>query len=624
MTQADIDQGAVDNTATVSGTPSGGTLPPADSTVSVDAEVDPDMTLVKTALTADYDSVGDTIDYEYVVTNTGNVTLTNAITVSDDKIPSVSCPALPSGGLVPTASLTCAATYIVTQADLDAGDVVNRATASDGTTASPEVTETVDAVQAPALVMTKTASPQTFAAVGDVVTYTYAITNTGNVSITSALSITDDRIASVSCPMLPVAGLAPNATINCTGTDTVSQADLDNGSVTNTATATDGTTSTPPVSETVTADQAPALEIEKSTNSTSFTTLGETVTYQYVVTNTGNVTITDPVTVSDDKIANVSCQALPGGSLNVGASLTCTGLYTVTQADLDAGDVTNIASASAGSTVSPTDTVVLPADQEPDLTIVKSALNTGFAAPGDVLSYEYIVRNTGNVTQTGAITVSDDKISAVSCPAIPATGFAPNAEITCTGDYLVTQADIDAGFVTNIASASNGTTTSDPDDATVNADQAPALTILKSADRSTYNAPGQTINYSFLVTNSGNTTLTQAITVSDSRIASVTCPALPPAGLVPAASLTCTASDVTTQADVDAGVVENIASAASGPTSSDPVTRRVFATRTAALVLRSLRRISTSPFRAISYNTNMLSRTRATRQSLIRLRWMIT
>jgi len=524
VTQADIDAGQVDNTASVTGTPSGGTLPPASASETVDADTMPALDVVKTAATPSFDSVGDTINYDYVVTNTGNVTLTGTIAVNDDKIASVSCPVPPAGGLVPSAS------------------------------------ETVDAVQAPSLAMTKTATPQIYATLGDIITYEYVVTNTGNVTHTSPVTVSDDQV-SVSCPALPAGGLAPGASLTCSATDMISQDDLDSGSLSNTATASSGGTNSAPVTETVTADQLPALAIDKSADRASFAALGETVTYSYLVTNTGNVTITDAVTVSDDKISNVSCQALPGGSLAVGASLTCTGLYTVTQADLDAGEVTNIASASAGSTTSPTDSVVLPAAQNPALSIAKSALDTSFAAPGDILSYEFVVRNTGNVTLTGAISVSDDKIPAVYCPAVPMSGFAPNEEMTCTGDYLVTQADIDAGEVTNIATASNGSTTSDRDTATVNGDQAPALSIVKSADTGTFNAPGLTINYEFEVTNSGNVTLTDPISVSDSRIASVTCPALPAAGLVPGASITCTGSDVTTQADVDAGVVENVASA---------------------------------------------------------------
>ena len=585
VTQADIDAGQVDNTATATGTPSTGSLDPVSAVRSIAADLNPELTLVKTATTPDFDSVGDTVDYDYLVTNTGNTTITGNISVSDDKIPSVSCPITPAGGLVPGASLSCSAIYVVTQADLDAGQVTNIASATDGAITSDDVSETVDAVQSTSLAMTKTASPQSFDAIGDLISYDYVVTNTGNITLTSAVTVSDDRIASVTCPALPAGGLAPNASLTCTGTDTVTQADIDAGSITNTASAAANGVSSPPVSETVTADQLPALAIEKSADRANFAALGEIVTYDYLVTNTGNVTITDPISVSDDRIASVSCPALPGGSLAVGASLTCSAWYEVTQADLDAGEVINIASASTGSIVSPTDSVTLPAAQAPALSIEKSALDTVFTVPGDVLSYEYRVRNTGNVTLMGAINVADDRISAVSCPALPASGLAPDAEIVCSADYLVTQADIDAGSVTNIATASNGDVSSAPDTATVNGDQTPALTILKSADRGTFNAPGQTINYEFEVTNTGNVTFTDPISVSDSRIANVSCPALPAAGLLPAASIICTGTDATTQADVDAGVVENTASASSGSVTSDPVERRVFATRVSELVI---------------------------------------
>lgn len=585
VTQADLDAGQIDNTASATGTPSGGSLPPATAVRTVSADRNPALEIVKTAASSGFDGVGDTIDYDYLVTNTGNVTLTNSISVSDDKIASVSCPVPPAGGLVPGASINCSATYVVTQADIDAGGVTNIASATDGTTTTPNVSVTVDAVQSSSLAMTKTASPQTFDAVGETISYDYVITNTGNVTVTSAVSVTDDRIASVSCPMLPPGGLAPNASLTCTASDIVTQTDIDAGTITNTATARANGVNSAPVSETVTADQLPSLAIEKSADRAAFAAVGETVTYDYLVTNTGNVTITNPITVSDDKIASVSCPALPGGRLSVGASLICTGRYDVTQDDLDAGEVTNLASARVGTTVSPTDSVTLPATRMPALSIEKSALDTIFSAPGDVLSYAYRVRNIGNITLTGALTVSDDKIAAVSCPALPMSGFAPQTDIICSADYIVTQADVDAGFVTNVATASNGSTISAPDSATVNGDQTPALTVIKSADRGTFNAPGLTINYEFEVINTGNVTFTDPISIADSRIATVTCPALPVGGLLPEAAITCTGSDVTTQADVDAGVVENIATATSGSVTSDPVTRRVFATRISELVV---------------------------------------
>ena len=79
------------------------------------------MTLVKTALDTDFSAVGDEIDYEYLVTNTGNVEI-SALAITDDRIASVTCPVTT---LAPTETTTCTATYSVTQDDLDLGSVTN-------------------------------------------------------------------------------------------------------------------------------------------------------------------------------------------------------------------------------------------------------------------------------------------------------------------------------------------------------------------------------------------------------------------------------------------------------------------------------------------------------------------
>ena len=68
------------------------------------------------------------------------------------------------------------------------------------------------------------------------------------------------------------------------------------------------------------------------------------MTYTYVVTNIGNVTLTDPVSVDDD-LATVIC---PPALLAPGGSLSCTASYTVTQADVDGGAVINTATATLG------------------------------------------------------------------------------------------------------------------------------------------------------------------------------------------------------------------------------------------------------------------------------------
>ena len=73
------------------------------------------VTLDKQAGTPSGSTVGDTIDYTFLVQNTGNVTLTN-VNVSDPKVGSLSCP---TTTLAPGASMTCTATYALTQADID-------------------------------------------------------------------------------------------------------------------------------------------------------------------------------------------------------------------------------------------------------------------------------------------------------------------------------------------------------------------------------------------------------------------------------------------------------------------------------------------------------------------------
>src|SRR5690606_39920908 len=69
--------------------------------------------------------VGEFIDYELTVRNTGNVTLT-AVTVEDGN--AVITGGSPIASLAPGKSATVYARHEVTQADINAGQVVNQAT----------------------------------------------------------------------------------------------------------------------------------------------------------------------------------------------------------------------------------------------------------------------------------------------------------------------------------------------------------------------------------------------------------------------------------------------------------------------------------------------------------------
>ena len=566
ITQGDLDAGSLTNTASASnGTTTSPTVSRTVTAVQTKA-----LTLVKSASPATYSAVGAVISYSYLVTNTGNVTLSGPFTVADNKA-TTSCPA--TATLAPLASITCTATHSITQADLDAGSLTNTASATNGTTTSNTDSKTVTAVQTKALTIVKTPSPLTYSAVGAIISYSYLVTNTGNVTLAGPFTVSDNK-ATATCPATGT--LAPLASITCTATHSITQADLDAGSLTNTASASNGTTTSPTVSRTVTAVQTKALTIVKTPTPTTYSIVGAVISYSYLVTNSGNVTLSGPFTVADNK-ATATCPVT--ATLAPLASITCTASHSITQADLDAGSLTNTASASNGTTTSPTTTATVTAIQNPQLTLVKSASPATYSVVGAVISYSYLVTNTGNVTLSGLFSVADNKAT-TSCPATAT--LAPSASITCTASHSITQADLDAGSLTNTASATNGTTTSNTDSKTVTAVQTKALTIVKTPTPTTYSAVGAVISYSYLVTNTGNVTLSGPFTVADNK-ATASCPAT--ATLAPLASITCSATHSITQADLDAGSLTNTASASNGTTTSPTTTATVTAVQTKALTI---------------------------------------
>src|SRR5690606_8678945 len=89
--------------------------------------------------------------------------------------------------------------------------------------------------------------------------------------------------------------------------------------------------------------------------------------------------------------------------------------------------------------------------QQPGLTLVKTSttMPNTFVMTGDILTYDLVVTNTGNVTLTD-IEVSDPVASVTGSPI---ASLAPMASTTITATYVVTQADLDAGLFTNVAIA---------------------------------------------------------------------------------------------------------------------------------------------------------------------------
>ena len=565
-TQAQMDAGEVVNTATATATDSNGTPASADDTLTIIALADPSIDIMKSADVTTVDVENDPIDYSFLVTNDGDVTLTN-VGVTDGAVGVVTCPVTT---LAPGASTTCtAATYLTTQAQVDAGSVVNTADASGAPPVGAAVTDsdtlTITAIAAPSIAIVKSADVTTVNAENDPINYSFLVTNDGNVTLTG-VGVTDGAVGVVTCP---VTTLAPGASTTCTAaTYLTTQAQVDAGSVVNTADA----SGTPPIGAavtdsdtlTITAIASPSIDIVKSADVTTVNAENDPINYSFLVTNDGNVTLTG-VGVTDGAVGVVTC---PVTTLAPGASTTCTAVtYLTTQAQVDAGSVVNTADASGappvGAAVTDSDTLTISASAAPSIAIVKSADVTTVNAEDDPINYSFLVTNDGNVTLTG-VGVTDGAVGVVTCPV---TTLAPGASTTCTAaTYLTTQAQVDAGSVVNTADASGtppiGAAVTDSDTLTISASAAPSIAIVKSADVTTVNAEGDPINYSFLVTNDGNVTLT-GVGVTDAAVGVVTCPVTT---LAPGASTTCTAATyLTTQPQVDAGSVVNIASVVGSP-----------------------------------------------------------
>ncbi len=571
-TQGDLDRGTITNTGTAAGTTPDGTIATARSTVTIPAATSPGLSLVKSSDLSTFSNAGTQVIYNYLVTNTGNVTLA-AVDVTDPMsgLSAINCP---TSSLAPGASESCTASYTIRQADVDAGQITNTGTASGDPPSGPAVTDsstlTITLSQAPTIAIAKSANITTYSAPNTAVTYSYLVTNAGNVTLHSVTVA--DPMAGLSAVSCPDSTLAPGASETCSATYTTTQTDVDRASITNTGTASGDPPSGPTVTDSATlvipGAQSPGITMVKSANIASFSAPATTVTYSYLVTNTGNVTLTS-VHVDDamPNLSPISCSIAP---LAPAASTTCTATYTTTQADVDRGSISNTATATGTAPLGPPpisgpSSVTIPATQTPGITIKKAGNPSGFSAAGSTIDYSYVVTNTGNVT-LNPVTVNDPLpgLSPISCPS---TQLAPDGLMTCTASYTTTQADVDAGGVTNTGTATGvppaGPPVTDSATITIPASQQPNISLTKTASLTTYSAAGTPVTYDYQVTNTGNVTL-DPVTVTDPMpgLSAITCSTNV---LAPGGAETCTATYTTTQADMDHGSITNTGTASGTP-----------------------------------------------------------
>ena len=487
------------------------------------------------------------------MTNTGNVPLTG-IVVTDDQGEAVSCLGTI---LAPGEDMTCTATGTSV-----AGQYANLGTVT-ATGAGPSGPVTVSDTDpshylgtAPGIDIEKATNgadgdvaPGPFIPVGDPVTWTYVVTNTGNVPLTGA-TVTDDIIGPISCPAA-IDPLDVGEIVTCTApTAWPTAGEYENlGSVT--ADSPTGIVQDSDVSHYF--GEVPAIDIEKFTNGLDADAapgpviqVGHPVAWTYEITNTGNVPLSWSVT--DDQLPTLDCPALL--IIVPGQTVVCSGPLGATA---QPGQYANIGTVEG---ISPSGAVVTDTDPSHYLGAVGGIdiekFTNGvdvtqppgpFVVPGSTVTWTYEVTNTGNVALVNVAVEDHETILRGISASCPQTTLAVGESMTCSAT-----AAADPDQYTNLATATAITTTGEPvQDADPSAyfGSVPGIDLQKltngdDADEAPgpFIPVGAPVNWTYVVTNSGNAPLS-GIVVSDDQGVAVSCPATT---LADGEAMTCTAT----------------------------------------------------------------------------------
>jgi uncharacterized repeat protein (TIGR01451 family) len=575
--------GSISNVVTVTGdTPNGTDDITAISDDPDDTTSDQDPTVVDTDLFASItvtkqdkliddgdgeSGVGDLIEYTVTVTNTGEVPVTDIELVDTMAAGDGTSLYLTSPGdhsstddtpwelvtLEVGESVALTGLYVIEEAAFNTGSVVNAIVATgDSPSGTDDVTassgDTVTSLsQSASIIVTKTASPDSGVfVVGDVITYTIKVKNTGNSDLNTLTIVdtlkdlgdqglvlttdpvftnsTDANTTFTSDPNTSVPTLLVGEEVTFTATFAVTQAAIDAGGVKNTvsvtATADDATntsvadTTDSPVITTIT--QSPVITVTKTaavdhvTGTDSETTTGDTIVYTITIANTGNVTltgidITDTMTDgAGQSLTLTSPSTFSTYTLAPGETEDIQATYTIEQSAADTGSISNTVSvdgtAPDGTEVTDDlDTpVVVSTTLDPSIEVTKTSTITHSDADvsvgvGDTINYTITVENTGNTTLTG-VTVSDTildsagvSLTLTTGPTYGGTGtFDGTLDVgesaTYSATFVITQQAVNAGGVSNTASV----TSKDPEgnDVTDSTDSATEDLIPRTAEMS--------------------------------------------------------------------------------------------------------------------------------------------
>lgn len=598
ITQADLDKGSISFvlTATINGVNS------APVTITVPVLQSKAVTLTTSANPTTYDQAGRQIVFTYVIKNSGSSNLGPAqFTISDGLISSApfNCGDT-NTTLAPSATVTCTATYTVSQTDANAVSITSVATASGGG-AGPS--QTVNTTLNKGIV--NQGSPANLTA-GNTIQHT-VIDGDWLWQIARCYGADPNKVIAANTQLSNPARISPNMIITvpsigskgtiygppCVVKHTVKAGDtwssialLYNADATilqiaNSNTLTVGAEINIPRNSAGTLGIATkALALTTTANPTSYEQVGQQITYTYVIRNSGSTTLGPAQFTITDTL--ISATPFNCGNANTtlasNATVTCTATHAVTDADMNAVSITNVATASGGGvgpSQSASSTVIKGTKS---LTLTTSPSPATYEQAGQQITFTYVIKNNGGATLGPAqFTISDSLISATPFNCGNAGTLAPNATMTCTATYSITQADMGSVSVTSMATASGGGAgPSQAAGATINK-TVKAITLTTAANPPTYNQVNQQITFTYTIKNSGNVTLgpTQ-FTISDTLInpAAFVCGDAN-ATLAPNATLSCTATYIVKQADIGTVSITNIATASGagiGPSQPASVT----------------------------------------------------
>ena len=267
---------------------------------------------------------GEDIEYTITVQNTGNEPLTG-VTVTDTLLGDITGDFNVDFANPFPAGATATATVTYEQQAGDPDPITNTVTAEgvgadSGTKATDTASCTTDITHVPGIAVTK--SCPAAAGEGEVVTYTITVSNTGNETLED-VTVMDTILGDLSESFADTLDEGGSETQEFDFTVPEGAADPLVNVVTVSGTGADSGTTVNSTATCSTDILHPAIDIVK-TVSDETVAVGDTVTYTYVVTNTGDTTLFD-ITVDDDVLGHIGDIAV----LEPGESATLTADFVV-------------------------------------------------------------------------------------------------------------------------------------------------------------------------------------------------------------------------------------------------------------------------------------------------------